>query len=273
MGFIYKAFDFYIRSSIHVAIAVFFLMQVTSLHLNNPITSNVDIIVFLGTIVGYNFLKFDLLRNPKLLFSKLLLTPIFIFTFLCSLGFIYFFLGLRTNYQTLFIVPFVITILYGFFRKYAFLKIILVAFCVTFVVVEIPVLEVSISRNEVLLFEVKLFLILLALLIPFEIYDSQFDEEKLQTIPQKYGFVKAKIIGILFVLLSFFNFKNEMQNNLTVFMADIVIATIIVIFILFSSTKRSKYYTNFWVESVPVFWVILTGFFKMIPYLKSHFDV
>jgi hypothetical protein len=273
MKYLKQFVDFYINSSIHVAIAVFAFMQVTSLHLNNPITENVDGIVFLGTIVGYNFLKYDLLRNPKLLFSKFLFSPIFIFTFLCFLGLIYLFLGLRTNYQILFIVPFATTLLYPFFRKYGLLKIFIVAFCITFAVVEIPVLEVSISRNEVFLFEIKLFFILLALLIPFEIYDSQFDEEKLQTIPQKYGFVKAKIIGILFLVLSFFNFKSEMQNNLNVFIADMVIALLIIVFILFSSVKRSKYYTIFWVESVPIFWVMLIGLFKMLSYLIPHFGL
>jgi len=42
---------------------------------------------------------------------------------------------------------------------------------------------------------------------------------------------------------------------------NFVIAIIIALFLFFANQKRSKYYTSFWVESIPVFWLLLILFF------------
>lgn len=271
MKFLKQLFDFYINASLHIGIAIIAFIEVCSLHIKNPGDQTGGTII-LGTIVGYNLLKFDIFRNPKILMSKFIFKPIAIFTIVCLVGFAYCFFAMRSNYQTMFIVPVFIGLIYPFLRKFAFLKIFLVAFCFTFVVVEINIIEVLIDRNVVTLFEAKLFFIIAALMIPFEIYDSQFDAETLQTIPQKYGIKTAKIIGIVFVLLSFFNFKNEMKDDVNLFICDVIIAIIIMLFIVFSSTKRSQYYTSFWVESVPIFWCLLIGCYKMYPYVIEMFS-
>jgi len=76
--------------------------------------------------------------------------------------------------------------------------------------------------------------------------------QTLQTFPQKFGVKKAKYLGYLFLVVFcmvglLFQFE----------ILDIVIAIIVGFFIRFSSTKNSKYYTSFWVESIPIFWWIL----------------
>jgi uncharacterized membrane protein YczE len=95
------------------------------------------------------------------------------------------------------------------------------------------------------------------LLIPFEIYDSKHDAITLQTIPQKFGVKKTKYLGYLF-LICFCILSLQLQYEIL----DIVIAIVIGLFIRFSSTKNTKYYTSFWVESIPILWWILVLIFN-----------
>ena len=101
------------------------------------------------------------------------------------------------------------------------------------------------------------FIIIISLLIPFEILDSKTDLVSMNTIPQKFGINKTKQLGyillLLYIILDFFKF-NFKYNLLQI---DVVIAILIGIFIYFSEVDRTKYYTSFWVESVPIFWWIL----------------
>ncbi len=51
-------FDFYINASIHVAFAVVALVRVTEISLQLDTNQSVLGLIFFGTIVGYNFLKY-----------------------------------------------------------------------------------------------------------------------------------------------------------------------------------------------------------------------
>lgn len=53
-----QVLDFYITTSIHVAVAVFSLVQITKIELNIPSNVNLDCFIFFGTISGYIFLKY-----------------------------------------------------------------------------------------------------------------------------------------------------------------------------------------------------------------------
>ncbi|WP_396180819.1 hypothetical protein [Flavobacterium sp.] len=147
---------------------------------------------------------------------------------------------------------FFLVVLYPFLRKYWFLKIAVVSFCVTYVVSYIPTLDTKILFFSGTILQVKLFFLICALLIPFEIYDSQNDLKTLQTIPQKFGVKKAKYFGYLFLVVFCM-----LSVLLRFAFLDIVIAVISGFFIRFSSTKNSKYYTSFWVESIPILWWLL----------------
>jgi hypothetical protein len=104
--------------------------------------------------------------------------------------------------------------------------------------------------------QVKLFFLICALLIPFEIYDSQHDVVTLQTVPQKFGIKKTKYLGYLF-LISFCILSLLLRYEFL----DIIIAIVIGLFIRFSSTKNTKYYTSFWVESIPILWWLILVLF------------
>ena len=133
------------------------------------------------------------------------------------------------------------------------MKLFFVSVVVTFITVCIPYAN---SKFLSLDYEVNLIqrlLLLSSLLIPFEIIDSPFDPISLQTIPQKFGINKTKLFGMLlvipFIILEFLKSNSSLVS--------ILIGLVTVILIHFSSIHRNKYYTSFWVESVPILWWVL----------------
>ena len=51
-------FDFYLDASIHVAFAVLAFYHVTLLNFNIPETKNLNYVIFLSTVITYNFIKY-----------------------------------------------------------------------------------------------------------------------------------------------------------------------------------------------------------------------
>ena len=243
-----KIIDFYIRSSLLVAFAIFSFVKVVELSLN--ISSNVflESAIFSGSVLGYTVLKYyEFWKSTKFSIHKN--KSVLGVTIVAFLTFIFCFFQLKFGFQIAFLQIFFLVVLYPFLRRFWFLKITIVSFCVTFVVSYIPTLDTIMLFFYDTILQVKLFFMICALLIPFEIYDSQHDAITLQTIPQKFGVKKAKFLG--YVFLSIFCILSLL---LRYEILDIVIAIIIGLFIRFSSTKNSKYYTSFWVESIPILW-------------------
>lgn len=99
------------------------------------------------------------------------------------------------------------------------------------------------------------FVFVILLMLPFEIRDLQYDSLRLSTIPQKIGIKSTKIMGIVLAVLFFLIEvlkENHHQNEIKVSGS---IAVIMVLFLLNSKKEQSKYYSAFWVESVPILWL------------------
>ena len=58
MSFLKNSFNFYINSSIHVAIAVCSFVGVTLIEFDISISNDLLGFIFFGTITGYNFVKY-----------------------------------------------------------------------------------------------------------------------------------------------------------------------------------------------------------------------
>lgn len=257
MHFLKRLFDFYINSSVHVAIAVTCLVYITDFsndlckHIVYPIT------VFFATIIAYNFLKYyGIFFKPKGHYKKYY--SLLIVTLISSVGFLFTFLMLKSVLQIPILIAGLLVLIYPFLRKYGWLKIFLVSFVVSIISVYIPFILVKPILLDFYISLIQRFFILISLLIPFEILDSKTDAISLQTLPQKFGIKKAKLFGILlvipFIILEF------IKTNSSYLVLPIGIMT--VLFIHFSSVERNKYYTSFWVESVPICWLILVLIFS-----------
>jgi hypothetical protein len=252
-----EAFDIYIDGSIHVAFAVFCLLQITVISNHLVSMDYLAFFVFFGTVLGYNFLKyFEVFR--KGFFGSNKYYAIIIVSVLAGVGFLFSFYTLKNKIQKLMFFSGLFVLIYPFLRRYGWLKLFLVSFVVTFITVYIPFQTLKCVPFEFYISFIQRFFILTSLLVPFEIMDSKTDEKILNTLPQLFGINSAKLFGILlvipFILLEF------LKPNPSYLVLPIGIIT--VLFIDFTEWKRKKYYTSFWVESVPILWWLMLVLFQ-----------
>ncbi|WP_293890103.1 hypothetical protein [Flavobacterium sp.] len=159
------------------------------------------------------------------------------------------------------IVGGLMVLLYPLLRKQGIIKMFWVSFVIAYLTAFVYSNASPLFHGSVALEFVKRFVFVSALMIPFEIYDSQHDDKTLNTLPQKFGIETAKKAGylllLLFVILDVLNFSLNETIGIQFLVIDIVIALITGLAIYFSSLKRNQYYTSFWVESIPILWWVL----------------
>ncbi len=267
MKFIKQLFNFYINSSIHVALAVYSLTWITLLELGLEYNESVVYFVFYASITGYNFVKyFGIAKfHHKQLANWLRLIQILSFICFILMCFYAYQLHLKT---LVFIVGFAaLTFLYAIpfsskqvytLRSIGGLKIYIIALVWSGVTVLLPTVNEDIRiNNDIILLGFQRFIYVLVLMLPFEIRDLKFDSLKLLTIPQRIGVKNTKRVGVLLLILFFFLefFKDELDANQIIVLALITIMTLLVL--LNSKIKQGHYYSSFWVEGLPILWLIL----------------
>lgn len=264
--------DFYINSSIHVALAVFSMTYVTVLELGFPTDWPLFLFVFFSTITGYNFVKY--FGMAKFHHRRLArwLKIIQVFSLVCFFLMLWFLWQLQPQTIVYVAVFGVITFLYAIpflpkryfvdrqknLRNIGGLKVYVIALVWAGVTVLLPVLDKKgLFTLDVWLTAIQRFLLVMLLMLPFEIRDLQYDSLKLATIPQKIGIKNTKIMGVLvsmvFLMLEFF----KDQLSLKLILPTLAVTLITLLFIVFANKKRSNYYSSFWVESVPMLWLVL----------------
>ena len=252
--------DFYIESSIHVALAACALTLMTFSGLNTSYDATVAAFAFFGTIAAYNTIKFvPVITSKSWFFSPR--NGLVGFSSLSAFGgAIYCFMQWQTASQIVAIVALLLTLFYSFSffghghsgRNWVGYKIFLVALSWMLITFMLPVMakEVAISVKTLLL-AFQRFVLVYALMCVFEIIDVQFDTLTLKTLPQRIGVQKTKQLGY-FLLLLFIGIDAMIQSE-WIFL-DFFFVVTIAVFLFFSNEKRPKYYTSFWVESIPIFW-------------------
>lgn len=270
MSSLKRLIDFYIISNIHVAISGFCLSKITLLKysIHNNI---VPLFVGFSIIISYNFIRYYEIKTNRLKWYKIWFNDnrkMLITLLLISISTVLFILFLTSfNLNSLIILfPFgLMTIFYVIpmfklrntrfsFRYFPGLKTYSIALAWAGVSVLFPLSEANIFIGfEVVLEFIQRFLIVLVITIPFDIRDVHSDAVELKTIPQVLGVLKAKKLGVI-LLLIFVLISTIFKKYLIV---DLVIAIISGGLLWFSSRERSRYYTSFWVESVPLIWLFL----------------
>ncbi|WP_438964208.1 hypothetical protein [Winogradskyella sp.] len=272
MRFIKQLFYFYVNSSIHVAIAAYALTWVTLLEYNLKYDKNSLYFVFFATITGYNFVKY--FGVAKFHHRRLAdwLKAIQLFSLIAFIILAYYAFQLLVNSKILIVLLGVITFLYAIpllpkkyfvddqsnLRQISGLKVYVIAIVWSLSTVVLPLIqnEIEIGADAVVTCFQRFFYIIV-LMLPFEIRDLNYDSLKLGTIPQRIGVKRTKIIGIFLLILFFFleYFKNEIDTkSLTILL---IITFVTALFLAFSNKNQSKYYSAFWVESLPIFWLVL----------------
>ena len=268
-----RIFEFYINSSIHVALAVYCLSWLTLLNFDIKYSQNVLLFAFFATITGYNFVKyFGVAKFHHRSLAKEL-RIIQIFSLLSFIGMCYFVLKLETN--TLYAISILgaITFLYAIpflpkkilfdeamnLRKISGLKIYVIAFVWSCTTVIIPIIEIGIDVSwDVLITAIQRFIYVIVVMLPFEIRDMRYDSVKLSTVPQQIGVKKTKLIGLL-LLIPFFFLELLKDDTSQVMLFGLFVTTLLVaISVIMSKIKQSEYFSSFWVESIPIVWLLIT---------------
>jgi hypothetical protein len=258
--------NFYLNSSIHVALSCYALVQITFHVFHIQYDEPMALFVFFGTIVGYNFVKYDALVRVK---KKTLGNQLKIIAFLSLISSVlvgYYFFQLEIITQLVSFGILAITALYTlpFFpnrknaRNWAGVKIYIVAVCWVGATLVLPLINAGIPFTADFFIKcIQRFILVFVLILVFEILDLANDDPHLQTVPQMIGVRSTKILGLLLLvpfcvldlLLTTFNYKDLFVN--------MIMVALLSLFIAFANTNRSKYYTSFWVEAVPIFWWLM----------------
>ncbi len=259
-------FRFYIDSSIHVALAICALVQITFIKFGVTKEYAFLLFTFLGSVAAYNFVKYS--KASKLYHRKLNTSKkgIRLLTILCSLFVIYF--AFQLSYDTLmYMAPFIVlTVLYAVpvfpndrnLRSIAGVKIFVIGLVWCGVTVLVPVVYVKGNLNLDFFIElVQRFLFVIVIMLPFEIRDLKYDALVLETVPQKIGVTKTKVFGS--ILLVAFLLLTAMKDKLSpVEVFSTILITIITLFFLWGAERKQyEYYCSFWVESVPLMWLAI----------------
>jgi hypothetical protein len=261
MKFFKKVFDFYLYTNIPIAVSAYAMVKVTYFNLQLKPDKTVSYFVFFGTLLGYIFVKHFSLFTKRIHQYTFQRKTILILA-LISLSFgLYNYLKLANLTKIIVVLTACLVFLYTIpivpnkqnLRNRPSLKIHIVALCWTIATVILPVLNASKKIDfSILMFSINRYIFVFVLLLIFEIHDLNKDPKYLKTIPQQIGITRTKILGYL-LLIIYFLIENK---NLGFQLSTLVFLTITAIALSFSNPKNSKYYTLFWIESIPVFWWI-----------------
>lgn len=274
MGYAKRIFNFYLESSIHVAFAVVCFTYMSFYTLETPVDWRVLAFVFFGTITGYNLVKYAPIAG---LYHRSLtrhLRTIQLFSFFAFCIMVYFFFKLHWDLKLISGLLGIFTLLYVIpfyrsknLRNFSGIKIYIVGGVWAGVTVLLPSWhEGMYMSTEIVFLFFQRFIWVIALTIPFEIRDLKYDNTDLGTIPQRLGVTKTKLLGlallVLVVLLE--GFRANLQLD---YLISLVVSLIVTgILIVAVRTERSRYFTTFWVEAVPLFWC---GIFLVCHYFLS----
>lgn len=275
MRIIKQLFDFYLNSSIHVALAVCALSYITLFEFNIIYDETIIYFNFFATITGYNFVKYFGIAKFHHRSLTNALKVIQVFSFLCFV--LLCFYATKLPLKTLFYILIfgVITFLYAIpfipknlyidsqqnLRDISGVKVYIIAMVWVGVTVFIPLLNNAVSLTaDIYIVAIQRFLFVVVLMLPFEIRDLKFDSLKLATIPQKIGVRRTKLLGLVLLVLFFFlnYFKDFISVKSIVTYAFVTFITLL--FLTLSHKKRSYYFSSFWVESIPILWLLIILF-------------
>ena len=261
--------NFYINNSIHVALSCCALVHLTFHMFQVEANENCALFVFFGTIVGYNFVKYDALVRVQKIKLRVQLKLIAVLSFISLVLVAYFFFQLQLVTQIVSVLLLFITLLYTlpFFpnrknaRNWAGVKIYIVSLCWVGATVGLPVINAEIPITaDFFLKCMQRFILVFVLILIFEIIDVENDDPHLQTVPQQIGVKRTKSLGILLLIPFYFLefLKSNFDKNQLV--VNLIMIVLLSFFVAFANAKRSKYYSSFWVESIPILWWLMVVF-------------
>ena len=247
-----------------MGLAVLALVQITTLDFDLPCHFSHQFIFFSAPFLAYNFIKFhrflwkeiDSINNGLLFLIGFTAFGVFLFE---GLGFYLPVSSWIILFFTLLLVLLYCLPLPGFkwnFRGFKGLKIHLVALSWVLTTVFLPLsIYGQVMAEFSLAYAFQRYIFVIVATLPFEIRDMKLDDPNLSTWPQKLGIQKTRLFG---GLLLFFFVSLEIYHSISSnFLLVLGMAILLMAFVLKSKEEQSKYFCSFWVEGIPILWLIL----------------
>lgn len=264
MKLLKQIFEIYIYGSVHVAASVLSLVLMTNHMFGLAFSLPMAVFAFCGALFGYNFTKYEsLYRLKKPRGKKMGAILVLSLIALAAAGVSFFmldwsaqltafvFLGLTVLYT----VPFPN---YKNLRNWSGIKIYIVALCWAGVTLLMPLQNAGVEAYwDVYIKFIQRFLLVIILILVFEIIDLDEDDPHLKTLPQVFGVRHTQIFNILLLILFYVLEFLKNRVDFKQLMVNVVLVVAVTLFTLFAHPKRPKQYTLLWVESIPIFWLIM----------------
>ncbi len=263
-----RGFTFYVFGNIHVALAAYCLTKISFLQfdINNQPLAN---FVFFSTILSYNFIRLfqiDKVNSMMAIWIRANSRSLIFLNSMAFIGSLYYLVNFRRD-EILVLLPFLLATLFyvfpfkkmvGGLRNIPGFKLFLIAITWTGLTVYLPLVSAGIAMSlDVYSYLGQRFLFVLAITIPFDIRDAQFDLPGLHTIPQVLGVNASKIIAVLALfIVVVFDISVNGQNS-EYFWVNLFIMALSMVMVAFSGIKRQRFYTAFWIEALPILWYLL----------------
>src|SRR5690606_16558892 len=183
---------------------------------------------------------------------------------------VFFFFKLNLGAQFVILLTSLFTVLYAHsvlkhksLRSIGGVKIYVVGLCWVGITLFVPLLEADyLINSDVIVKSFQRFLLVIILILIFEIIDLKEDNPSLKTVPQTIGIRNTKIFGMI-LLVVFFCLEFFLSDvRISQLIINGILVLIISLFTVYADEEKSKYYTTFWVESIPIFWFGLILLFR-----------
>ena len=266
--------DFYIRSSLHVAICFVALLYVFHCYSFVKLSDDFALLGFCFVVIGYNFIKYATLVYENRDFKYKI--GIFTITIISALVGAYLLLFETMQAYIVLLISGLLSLFYviPFYHKkslrlMSIIKVVTVVLVWWLVIMILPIFSIytevvnlqpvnDINWTPYIIKSIELFLFVFSLLIPFEIRDLKYDDTSLKTIPQLVGIKKTKNLGMLFLLCAFLiHHFYFIHYQFPYYFIPLLIYVITAIAIWFSDKFKADYYVSFFVEAIPVLWLAL----------------
>ena len=266
MRWLIRVFNFYLDASIHVAMSVFSLVVSTGLIMNFEVGYHLYYALFFATISCYNFVKYGAEAEKYVLVANKYHKNIQFLSFITLAIAFYHSMFLSLNSWLCIGLIVVLTGLYAVpifpkknnLRSLGLLKVVLVSLVWAVATVILPIVYTeNVLSWDVYIESIQRFLLVLILLVPFEIRDLEYDAPNLKTIAQRLGSTYSKSLGAFAAMILFFLtfLKDKISIMDVVGKGSLFLVLVIVMFL--TKRKQTKYFSSFWVESIPIFWLVL----------------
>lgn len=264
MKLLKNIFDIYIYGSVHVAASVLSLVLMTNHMFGIPFSLPMAVFAFCGALFGYNFTKYEnLYRLKKPRGKKMGAILALSLIALASAGVSFFMLAWKAQVTAfvflgltvLYTVPFPN---YKNLRNWSGIKIYIVALCWAGVTLLMPLQNAGVEAYwDVYIKFIQRFLLVIILILIFEIIDLEEDDPHLKTLPQVFGVRRTQIFNIVLLILFYGLELLKYKIDNSQLLVNVFLIVSVALFTLYAHPKRHKLYTLFWVESIPIFWLIL----------------